>query len=92
MEVRGGFSLLARPERRVFLGAFDSGPLAAVRVSCYHPGVISEELLAVLACPKCKQKVELSDDKSALICEADRLRYPIVDDIPVMLIEEAETF
>jgi uncharacterized protein len=54
--------------------------------------VISDELLEVLACPKCKQKVELSEDRSALICQADRLRYPIVDDIPVMLIEEAETF
>lgn len=46
----------------------------------------------MLACPKCKQKVELSPDGGALICEADRLRYPIVDDIPVMLIEEAEAF
>ena len=54
--------------------------------------MISEELLEVLACPKCKQKVDLSEDQSALICQADRLRYPIVDDIPVMLIEEAETF
>ena len=54
--------------------------------------MISDELLEVLACPKCKQKVELSEDRSALICQADRLRYPIVDDIPVMLIEEAETF
>ena len=54
--------------------------------------MISDELLEVLACPKCKQKVELSEDRTALICQADRLRYPIVDDIPVMLIEEAATF
>jgi uncharacterized protein YbaR (Trm112 family) len=54
--------------------------------------VISPELLEVLACPKCKQKVELSEDGSVLTCEVDRLRYPIVDGIPVMLIEEAQSF
>jgi uncharacterized protein len=54
--------------------------------------VISRELLEVLACPKCKQKIELSEDGQALLCRSDRLRYPIVDGIPVMLIEEAESF
>ena len=52
--------------------------------------MISPELLEVLACPKCKQKVELNEEGNALVCEVDRLRYPIVDGIPVMLIEEAE--
>jgi uncharacterized protein YbaR (Trm112 family) len=51
--------------------------------------VISPELLEILACPKCKQKVHLVDDDTALVCDACRLRYPIVDGIPVMLIEEA---
>lgn len=54
--------------------------------------MIPQELLDVLACPKCKQKVELSEDGRYLVCAADRLRYPIVDDIPVMLIEEADSF
>jgi uncharacterized protein len=54
--------------------------------------VISPELLEVLACPKCKQKIELSEDGKALLCQSDRLRYPIVDGIPVMLIDEAESF
>src|SRR5712691_4504224 len=54
--------------------------------------VISPELLEVLACPKCKQKVELTEDGTGLVCQADRLRYPRVDDIPVMLIDEAESF
>ncbi|HZV51335.1 MAG TPA: Trm112 family protein [Candidatus Dormibacteraeota bacterium] len=54
--------------------------------------VISPELLEILACPKCKQKVELSEDGATLICATDRLRYPIVDGIPVMLIDEAESF
>src|SRR5262249_22572903 len=54
--------------------------------------VISSELLEVLACPRCKQKIELSEDGQVLICQSDRLRYPIVDGIPVMLVEEAESF
>jgi uncharacterized protein len=54
--------------------------------------VISPELLEVLACPKCKQKVQLDEEGSALVCENDRLRYPIVDGIPVMLIDEAQSF
>ncbi len=54
--------------------------------------MISPELLEILACPKCKQQVELSEDGQALLCQTDRLRYPIVDGIPVMLIEEATSF
>ncbi len=54
--------------------------------------MISPELLEILACPKCKQKVELSEDGTTLVCSADRLRFPIVDGIPVMLIDEAESF
>ena len=86
MEVRGGFPSSPAPS------GGNPGRSHSVPGACYHPGVISDELLEVLACPKCKQKVDLSEDRSALICQADRLRYPIVDDIPVMLIEEAETF
>jgi uncharacterized protein YbaR (Trm112 family) len=54
--------------------------------------VISPELLEVLACPRCKQKIRLSDDGKTLDCSACRLRYAIVDDIPVMLIEEAISY
>jgi uncharacterized protein len=54
--------------------------------------VISPELLDVLACPKCKQRVALNADERVLVCEACRLRYPIVDGIPVMLIEEARSY
>ncbi len=54
--------------------------------------MISPELLEILACPKCKQKVELTEDGKFLVCAADRLRYPIVDGIPVMLVDEAESF
>jgi uncharacterized protein YbaR (Trm112 family) len=52
---------------------------------------LSPELLEILRCPKCKSKVELKPDKSALKCTdpACALVYPIRDDIPVMLIDEA---
>jgi uncharacterized protein YbaR (Trm112 family) len=54
--------------------------------------VVSQELLEVLACPRCKQKIQLSEDGTTLDCQACRLRYPIVDDIPVMLIDEATRY
>jgi uncharacterized protein YbaR (Trm112 family) len=50
---------------------------------------ISQELLDILACPKCKQKVSLSDDQDCLICDTCRVAYPIEDDIPVMLVDQA---
>jgi hypothetical protein len=51
---------------------------------------LSDELLSILVCPQCKGDLRYDRDTKRLICEACRLRYPIVDDIPVMLIEEAE--
>ncbi len=50
---------------------------------------ISEDLLEILACPACKAKVELKADGSALKCVECKRVYPIRDDIPVMLIDEA---
>jgi len=50
---------------------------------------IDPELLEILACPKCKGTVRLSQKADGLVCDACRLMYPIKDDIPVMLIDEA---
>jgi len=50
---------------------------------------IDRELLAILACPKCKSDVQLSSKGDGLICENCRVMYPIREDIPVMLIDEA---
>ena len=50
---------------------------------------ISEDLLEILACPACKAKVELKADGSGLKCVECKRVYPIRDDIPVMLIDEA---
>lgn len=50
---------------------------------------ISKELLDILACPQCKGDLELEQDGSGLICNRCNLKFPVVDDIPVMLIDEA---
>jgi len=50
---------------------------------------ISKELLAILVCPVCKQPVDLLPDGSGLKCQGCKRVYPVRDDIPVMLPEEA---
>lgn len=50
---------------------------------------ISQELLDILVCPVCKSPVTLTPDNSGLKCQTCRRVYPIRDDIPVMLPEEA---
>ena len=50
---------------------------------------ISQDLLDILACPACKAKVELKADGSGLKCTQCRRVYPVRDDIPVMLVDEA---
>ena len=51
--------------------------------------MIDKELLAILACPACKADVALKEGK--ITCSKCGRRYPIKDDIPIMLIDEAET-
>jgi hypothetical protein len=50
---------------------------------------VSQKLLDILVCPKCKGDLELTSSQDGLICNACRLRYEIRDDIPIMLIDEA---
>ncbi|MEK6559723.1 MAG: Trm112 family protein [Planctomycetota bacterium] len=50
--------------------------------------MITNELLDILACPLCKMDVRLEGER--IICTKCGRRYPIKDDIPVMLIDEAE--
>ena len=52
---------------------------------------LSQDLLDILACPKCKGELHLTEKQDGLVCEACKLRYPIKDDIPIMLIDEAES-
>ena len=54
--------------------------------------MVSAELLDILACPACDNRppVRLSDDEKYLVCDVCGRNYPIRDDIPVMLVDEAE--
>ncbi len=50
---------------------------------------MDNKLLDILVCPICKGPLHYNKAQQELICKADRLAYPIRDDIPVMLEEEA---
>lgn len=50
--------------------------------------MIDKELLDILACPACKSDVELKDGK--IVCTKCKLKFPIKDGIPIMLVDEAE--
>lgn len=50
---------------------------------------MDKKLLDILVCPVCKGPLVYRKAEQELICKADRLAYPIRDDIPVMLEDEA---
>ena len=50
---------------------------------------MDSKLLDILACPVCKGPLDYHKEAGELICKVDRLAYPVRDDIPVMLEEEA---
>lgn len=53
--------------------------------------MVRPELLDILACPKCKQKVALDERGKYLVCTRCRIKYPVNEHgIPIMLIERAE--
>jgi uncharacterized protein YbaR (Trm112 family) len=52
--------------------------------------MLDKELLDILACPKCKGDLEYDRENQKLICHACKLAYRVEDDIPIMLIDEAE--
>jgi len=52
--------------------------------------MLDPKLLDILACPRCKGPVTPAADHSVLDCPACRLRYRVEDDIPIMLVDEAE--
>lgn len=50
---------------------------------------MDKHLLEILVCPLCKGELQLHPQQQELYCLADRLAFPVRDDIPVMLEEEA---
>jgi len=51
--------------------------------------MLDARLLEILACPLCKSPLHYARDSAVLVCRGDRLAFPIVDDVPVMLEGEA---
>ncbi len=51
--------------------------------------MIPQDLLEILACPACKAPLALKPDGNALKCAACHRVYPIRDDIPILLVDEA---
>ena len=51
---------------------------------------LSNELLEILVCPESKEDLIYFEQEGFLFCPASRLKYRIEDDIPVMLVDEAE--
>lgn len=51
--------------------------------------MIDAKLMKILACPQCKGKVTANTKQSSLDCSICQLAYPVRDDIPVMLVDEA---
>ena len=50
---------------------------------------LSPQLLSILVCTKCRGPLEYREPELSLVCPKCRLRYPVRDDIPIMLIDEA---
>ncbi|MGB5605249.1 MAG: Trm112 family protein, partial [Gammaproteobacteria bacterium] len=50
---------------------------------------MDKKLLDILACPICKGTLVYRKEEKELVCKLDRLAFPIRDDIPVMLVDEA---
>ncbi|MBY5163850.1 Trm112 family protein [Salsipaludibacter albus] len=51
---------------------------------------VDEVLLEVLVCPDCRGHIEYKDRRKVVVCEDCGLQYPVVDGIPVMLVEQAK--
>ena len=50
---------------------------------------VDQELLEILVCPNCRGEVDYREAEAVIVCLACGYRYPVRDDIPVMLVEEA---
>lgn len=53
---------------------------------------LSPNLLEILVCPGCKGALVYEPEHNRLLCNACRLAYPVRDEIPVLLIDEAEAW
>lgn len=52
--------------------------------------MLDPELLTILVCPKCKGELRQEETPPSLVCASCALRYPVRDEIPILLIDEAQ--
>ncbi len=62
---------------------------SAILTKGYNVAMITKELMDILVCPVCKKPLAQKEDGSSLKCEECRRVYPVRDDIPIMLVDEA---
>ena len=74
---------------RVACGENQAPSLFSGGVTLTDVMAISKELLEILVCPLCKAELAMKQDQSGLKCVQCKRVYPIRDDIPVMLVDEA---
>lgn len=51
---------------------------------------MKQELINIVACPICKGKLQFDKQKNILVCRFDKLAFPIVDGMPVLIESEAD--
>ena len=51
---------------------------------------MKQELINIVACPVCKGKLQFDKQKNILVCRFDKLAFPVVDGIPVLIESEAD--
>ena len=52
---------------------------------------LDDELLEILVCPNDRGDIDYLEDEQVIVCRTCGYRYPVRDDIPIMLVDEAET-
>ena len=57
--------------------------------TAYNAGMIPQDLLDILVCPVCKKSLHLKETGESLKCMQCRRVYPVRDNIPIMLVDEA---
>ena len=53
--------------------------------------MVSQDLLDILVCPVCRQPLVLKDNGESMKCGTCKRVYPVRDDIPILLVDEAVT-
>jgi uncharacterized protein YbaR (Trm112 family) len=88
-----GASVSANPVSRRSASPRNCWPLysSASKAVCDQESKVDSKLLDILACPACKGPLIWNRERRELVCRADRLAFPVRDDIPVMLEDEART-